>query len=201
MLSWPNRITVLRLLAVTPFIILLLNSRDGPAYRYGAFALVVLMGIGDAADGIIARRTGKVTRIGSILDPLADKALMISALVLLSTTRVAPDAATRLPYWVSVTLVSRELFMLVGSGIVFLLAGIFQALPSTAGKAATVLQFVTIALAIALPDLSACLPRVMPIAANAVWGLTVALALISWVGYIRMGSKLIASVGGGATSS
>jgi cardiolipin synthase len=197
MLSWPNRITVLRLLMVTPFIILLLNSSDSPAYRYGALGLVVLIGVGDAADGIIARRTGKVTKIGSVLDPLADKALMISALLLLSTARVAPDPATRLPYWVSVTLVSRELFMLIGTAVVFVLAGIFQAVPSPAGKAATVGQFVTIGLAIALPDLNAWMPRAMPIAANVIWGVTVAMALLSWVGYIRMGSKLVASAGSG----
>ncbi len=196
MLSWPNRITVVRLLLVTPFILLLLNAPDSPWYRYGAVGLAVLIGIGDAADGILARRTGKVTRVGTILDPLADKALMISALVCLATTRFSPDPELRLHLLVSVVLVSREVFVLVGAVVVFLLAGMFQALPSFTGKATTVMQFITIALTIALPDLVSWLPRgpVLTVT-HIIWGVTVALAIISWLGYIRMGSKLVASVG------
>jgi len=193
-MSWPNRITLLRLLMVTPFILLLLNSSEGWGYRYGALGLAVLMGIADAVDGIVARRTGTVTRIGSLLDPLADYALTISALVTLSVPGVlSDDPSLRLPYWVSVTLVSRALFMLVGTVVVYLLSGFFQGLPSASGKGATVLQFVIIVLACASPDLARVVPRVLPWVLNAVWGVTVALGILSWLGYIRTGSKLLAT--------
>lgn len=191
-MSWPNRITVLRLLLVTPFILLLVNAAVHPAYRYGAMVLVVLIGILDAADGIIARRTGTVTKIGSVLDPLADKALMISALVAMSFPGVlSEDPGVRLPYWVSVILVSREVFMLVGAAIVYLLAGFFQGLPSVSGKAATVMQFVTVVLTCASPDLLAWQPRLTGIVLNVVWGVTVGLAVLAWLGYIRTGSKML----------
>ena len=195
MLSWPNRITLLRLLLVPVFVLLLLDAAHSAAYRLAALGLAVLIGIADAADGIIARRTGKVTKIGSVLDPLADKALMISALVLLSSIRVMPNADLRLPYWVSVTLVSRDVFMLLGAAVLFVLTGLFQALPSPSGKAVTVMQFVTIAATVASPDLVRWWPETAWWGLRVVWVVTVALGVVSWLGYIRMGSKLMASAG------
>jgi len=195
-MSWPNRITVLRLLLVTPFILLLLDAKENPGYRYGALALVVLLGVGDAVDGVLARRTGAVTRIGSVLDPLADYALMISALVTMSIPGIlSEDPNVRLPYWVSVTLVSRAVFMLVGMGIVYLLSGFFQGLPSATGKAATVMQFVTLAVMCAAPDLLALAPRLTWWVLYALWGATVTFGVVSWLGYIRTGSKLLTAGG------
>ncbi|MBE3070042.1 MAG: CDP-alcohol phosphatidyltransferase family protein [Planctomycetes bacterium] len=195
-MSWPNRITVARLLLVTPFILLLLNARESWAYRYGALAMALVLGIGDAVDGIVARRTGSVTRIGSLLDPLADYALMISALVTLSIPGVlSDDPSLRLPYWVSVTLVSRAIFLLMGTVVVFLLAGFFQGLPSATGKAATVMQFVTVLVMCAAPDVVGLAPAAAPWVLNGLWGVTVALGVISWLGYVRMGSKLLAAGG------
>jgi len=193
-MSWPNRITVLRLLMVTPFILLLLNAREHWGYRYGALGLALALGIADAADGILARRTGTVTRIGSILDPVADYALMISAMIVLSIPGVlSEDPEVRLPYWVSVTLVSRAVFVLGGMAIVFLLSGFFQGLPSATGKAATVMQFVTVVVMCASPDLLALLGAPVWYVLYSLWGVTVALGVISWLGYIRTGSKLLAA--------
>jgi len=194
-MSWPNRITVLRLLLVTPFIILLLHATEHWGYRYAALGLALALGIADAADGILARRTGTVTKIGSILDPVADYALMISALITLSIPGVlSEDPEVRLPYWVSVTLVSRAVFVLGGMAIVFLLSGFFQGLPSAAGKAATVMQFVTVVVTCASPDLLRLGDTVWYFLYG-VWGVTVALGVISWLGYIRTGSKLLAAGG------
>jgi len=195
-MSWPNRITVLRILLVTPFILLLLDAKENWAYRYGALALVVLLGVGDAVDGILARRTGAVTRIGSLLDPLADYALMISALVTMTFPGVlSDDPEVRLPKWVTVILVSRAVFMLVGIGIVYLLSGFFQGLPSALGKAATVMQFVTLAAMCVAPDLVPMAPRPAWWCLYAIWGVTVALGIASWLGYIRTGSRLLTAWG------
>ena len=194
-MSWPNRITVLRLLLVPVFILLVLSAAESAAYRYAALGLAVALGVCDAVDGILARRTGAVTRVGSILDPLADKALMISAVILLSTARVMPDADLRLPYWVSVTIVSRDLFILVGAGIIFLLAGLFQALPSVVGKAATVVQFIMIAAMLASPDLVRWFPSATWYGLYGIWVVTVLLGVISLLGYLRTGSKLLSAGG------
>ena len=199
-MSWPNRITVLRLLLVTPFILLLVNAASSPAYRYGAMALVAIMGVLDAVDGIVARRLGAVSRIGSVLDPLADYARMISALVTMSIPGIlsSDPAVPPLPLWVSVTLVSRDVFMLFGASIIFLLAGVFQGLPSATGKAATVMQFVTVVVMCAAPDLVPLAPEAVGVGFNILWGLTVALGVLSWLGYIRMGSRLLTAGGHGS---
>jgi cardiolipin synthase len=196
-MSWPNRITVLRLLLVPVFILLMLSAAESAAYRYAALGLAVALGVCDAVDGILARRTGAVTRIGSILDPLADKALMISAVVLLSLEGIlsTEHPALRLPYWVSVTIVSRDLFILVGTGIIFLLIGVFQALPSVSGKAATVVQFIMIVAMLASPDLVRWFPSATLYGLYGVWGVTVLLGVISWLGYLRTGSKLLSAGG------
>jgi cardiolipin synthase len=195
-MSWPNRITVLRLLLVTPFILLLLDAKENPGYRYSALALVVLLGAGDAVDGILARRTGAVTRIGSVLDPLADYALMISALVTMTFPGVlSQDPEVHLPNWVAVILVSRAVFMLVGMGILYLLAGFFQGLPSASGKAATVMQFATVAVMCVAEDLIKLSPHLVWCILYALWGVTVLFGVVSWLGYIRMGSKLLTAGG------
>jgi len=166
-MSWPNRITVLRLLLVTPFILLLVNAASSPAYRYGA---------------------------------MAHYALMISALVTMSIPGIlsSDPAVPPLPLWVSVTLVSRDVFMLFGASIIFLLAGVFQGLPSATGKAATVMQFVTVVVMCAAPDLVPLAPEAVGVGFNILWGLTVALGVLSWLGYIRMGSRLLTAGGHGS---
>jgi phosphatidylglycerophosphate synthase len=197
-MSWPNRITVLRILLVTPFILLLLNAADSPLYRYGALALAVFVGVCDAADGILARRTGSVTKFGSLLDPLADYAFMIGALAILSMRNIlSTDLDIRLPYWVSVTLIGRMLFMLVGIVIVYLLAGFAQGMPTAIGKAATVMQFVVVALMCAAPDVVPLWPRAMPVVLHVLWGITVLLGVVSWLGYVRTGSKILTAGGHG----
>lgn len=197
-MSWPNRITVLRVLLVTPFILLLLNAADSPLYRYGALALAVFVGVCDAADGILARRTGSVTKFGSILDPLADYAFMISALAILSMRGIlSEDLDIRLPYWVSVTLIGRMLFILVGSAIVYLLAGFAQGMPTAIGKAATIMQFIVVALMCAAPDVVPLWPRAMPVVLHVLWGITVLLGVVSWLGYVRTGSKILTAGGHG----
>ena len=195
-MSWPNRITLARLLMVPVFVILLLEARAHWGYRYGALGLALVIGLADAADGILARRTGEVTRIGSILDPLADYAFGISAMVTLSIPDVLAEGdALTLPYWVSVTLVSRALFMLGGAVVLYLVCGLFQGLPSVSGKGATVMQFVTVGVTCLAPDLLRWAGPAAWYALNGVWGVTVALAVISLIGYIRTGSKLLAAGG------
>jgi len=195
-MSWPNRITVARLLMVPVFVIVLLQAREHWGYRYSALGLALVIGLADAADGILARRIGAVTRIGSILDPLADYAFGISAMVTLSIPGVlSEDADLTLPYWVSVTLVSRALFMLGGAVVLYLVCGLFQGLPSATGKGATVMQFVTVGVTCLSPDLLAWVGPVAWYALYGVWGLTVVLAVLSLLGYIRTGSKLLAAGG------
>ena len=99
----PNALTVLRILGVPLFGWLLLH--DGGAsieYRIGAWAAFVLLMATDKIDGDLARKHDLVTDFGKIADPIADKALVIAALALLSH-------AGFVPWWVSIVIVVREL--------------------------------------------------------------------------------------------
>jgi cardiolipin synthase len=96
----PNLITILRLLLV-PLVVLMINEAQWAA----AFALFALAGISDAVDGFIARRFDMRTEFGAYIDPLADKALLVSIYITLSVVGV-------LPSWIAIVVVSRDLMIL-----------------------------------------------------------------------------------------
>ena len=92
----PNLITIARLIMV-PIVVVMIGQRAWGA----AFAIFVIAGISDAADGIIARRFHLRSELGAYLDPLADKALLVSIYVTLSVVGV-------LPGWLAIAVVSRD---------------------------------------------------------------------------------------------
>lgn len=96
----PNLITIMRLVLV-PIVIVMIGEERWQA----AFGLFVVAGVSDAADGIIARRFDMRTEFGAYIDPLADKALLVSIYVTLSVIAI-------LPVWLAVTVVSRDLMIL-----------------------------------------------------------------------------------------
>lgn len=153
MLCWPNRISLLRLVLIAPFVILLINQNRWEGARYGALALLLVMALSDAVDGILARRMGAKTRLGAILDPLADKALVICAAVLLSLPETAVPGA-KLPNWVVVFIVGKDLWVIVGFLVIFLATDHLRIRPSWAGKASTVGQLVMIISVLLAPDLN-----------------------------------------------
>jgi phosphatidylglycerophosphate synthase len=89
-LNWPTRVTLSRILLVTPFGACMLNMNASEleegtrvALRHIAIGIYLLMALSDGLDGFLARRTGQVTKLGTFLDPIADKPLMMAACVLL----------------------------------------------------------------------------------------------------------------------
>jgi len=124
----PNILTLLRLLAA-PFLVILL--KEG-AYQQ-ALVLFVLAGISDGLDGYIAKRFGFVSRLGAILDPLADKVLIISTYVMLT---LLGD----LPFWVLIIVGFRDLVIIGGYLILDQLYQIVQMSPSRISKLNTFTQ-------------------------------------------------------------
>jgi cardiolipin synthase len=96
----PNLITILRLILV-PVVVVMINQGQWAA----AFGLFALAGISDGVDGFIARRFNMRTEFGAYIDPLADKALLVSIYVTLSVVQV-------LPGWIAIVVVSRDLMIL-----------------------------------------------------------------------------------------
>jgi len=141
-----NKITICRLLLVPVFAALVLNYKELPGgerefLRHLAFLIFVLAALSDAVDGFIARAFKQQTRLGSILDPLADKLLLVTAVVLLSLNIPGLD---QLPIYFPVLVISRDLFLIVGSLMVHLTTGHLRVVPNLFGKATTVFQMATV---------------------------------------------------------
>lgn len=128
---------MLRIVFVPVFIILLM-------YRYVGWALTIFVaaGVTDVLDGIIARRFRQKTSIGAVLDPLADKLLMIASILILSLSRVR--FLTAIPRWLMIIIICRDVFILLVAVLVTLMVGLRVFKPSPYGKASTVMQFLMI---------------------------------------------------------
>jgi CDP-diacylglycerol--glycerol-3-phosphate 3-phosphatidyltransferase len=146
-----NKITIFRILLIPVFIWVTLDYiRDhqrgqGAEWERGlACAVFALAAISDGVDGYIARRYKQKTELGSFLDPLADKTLLVSALILLSVRFKDGTPFAQLPLWFPVLVVSRDLILLAGTLLIHMLTGKVAARPRVVGKCATFFQMITL---------------------------------------------------------
>ena len=135
-LTAANQLTLLRMLLIPAFVIFLL-------YGYAGWGLVTLVaaGITDGLDGLIARRTGQKTTLGAWLDPMADKLLLMTTFIMLTVPGLG--FANRLPLWLTVLVISRDVAIVLSVAIVNLAIGRRTFLPSIYGKLATATYIVT----------------------------------------------------------
>lgn len=135
-----NVVTVLRIVLVPVFVaVFLADGGASPSTTWSAAIIFVVAALSDKLDGYLARSRGQVTDLGKILDPVADKLLMISALVMLSISDVVP-------WWITIIIIIREL----GITVLRLAVVRHQVIPASAGgKLKTVLQTVAIGLYLA----------------------------------------------------
>src|SRR5262245_2740929 len=136
-LTTANQLTLLRIVFVPVFIILLVYEKMA-----WALATFVAAGITDVLDGIIARRFGQKTTVGAFLDPIADKLLMTSSVVILSLPQM--EFANPIPGWLMIIIISRDVFIFLFTIVLVTLAGHRTFPPSMYGKASTVLQVITV---------------------------------------------------------
>ena len=131
-----NQLTLLRMLLIPAFVILVV-------YGHLGWALVVfaVAGITDALDGLIARRSGQKSNLGAWLDPMADKLLLVSTFIVL--TMPGLGLTNRLPVWLTVLIISRDVGIVLTVAIVNLALGRKTFKPSFYGKAATAVYIVT----------------------------------------------------------
>jgi len=190
-LSWPNRITMVRLLLVAPFVVLMQHHREHPGYRYLALGIFMSMALSDAVDGILARRLNRKTRLGAVLDPLADKTLIICAAVLLSLPHSAVPGA-RLPDWVVVMIVGKDLWLLLGFAVVFMVTGRMRVAPTRLGKATTAAQLCMVSAVLLSPDLNRLGGQLGLRLAQGLWWAVSILCALAAVGYTRLGLSFVA---------
>jgi len=146
-----NRITIFRILLIPVFVLLLLDyirdfrKGDGKEWeRIVACALFAVAAISDGVDGYIARRYHQKSELGAFLDPLADKALLVSAMILLSVRFKDGSPFDLLPLWFPVLVISRDLMLLGGTVLIHMLAGKMTPRPRLVGKCATFFQMITL---------------------------------------------------------
>ena len=134
-MNLPNKLTILRVIMIIPFVICMLVPGLEDTGKYAAAALFVIASLTDLADGKIARKYGLVTNFGKFMDPLADKLLVCSALICLT-------ASGSLPAWITVIIISRE-FIISGFRLVASDNGVVIA-ASYWGKFKTTFQMIMI---------------------------------------------------------
>jgi cardiolipin synthase len=148
-----NKITVVRILMIPAFVTMAIYygesvKRAQPLEweRFTAIGIFILAAVSDGLDGYVARRYHQRSSLGIVLDPIADKGLLLSGIITLSLTswsEVEP-ASGQFPIWFPVLVISRDAILLVGTLILYFLNGKVQVKPHWTGKVATVLQMVAI---------------------------------------------------------
>lgn len=173
-----NLITVLRI-ALVPFFAwaLLADGGHTTTGRLIATALFVVAAATDRLDGWLARRSGQVTDLGKMLDPIADKVLIGTALVLLSWLG-------DLPWWVTVVILVRELGI---TAMRFFLLRYVVLPASRGGKLKTVLQSVAIGLFLLPLDV---LPGFVSVVATILMGAALVVTVVTGVDYARTGLRI-----------
>jgi CDP-diacylglycerol--glycerol-3-phosphate 3-phosphatidyltransferase len=139
-----NKITILRILLVPFFIVQVLYyvNTGKEWYRVSAILCFAVAAISDGVDGYIARRYNQISELGKILDPLADKLLLVSAIILLSMNN--EPHLHRIPIWLTVTILSRDALLVLGMAVIQVMCGKLTVRPIMIGKIATVLQMIAV---------------------------------------------------------
>lgn len=127
-LTAPNQLTLLRMVFL-PFIVINVVKHD---YKW-ALILFVLAGLSDGLDGLLARILHQQTLLGQYLDPIADKLLMSTMFLVLSIEHL-------IPWKYTIVVFSRDVSILIISGVLFAIAGLRDFRPSIFGKANTTAQ-------------------------------------------------------------
>src|SRR2546421_848554 len=180
----PNLLTLFRMALIPVFVSLLFYRKF--EWALGVF---ILAGITDGLDGLFARRLNQGSQLGTILDPIADKLLLVTSFIVLSLPTISPQPVPRhfpVPFWVTAAVISRDIFIIVGAAAINIVTGFRGFRPSWLGKISTTVQILAIALilvAASFPSLSGYLPTV--------YTTVFSFAVLSGVHYIFFASRLL----------
>ena len=128
----PNLITAIRIILTPIFIIYLINDQF-----LSALIVFILCAVSDCLDGMLARLLKQKSKLGSYLDPLADKSLLVAAFITLSVRGI-------LPPWLTVMVIARDILILLGIIVLFLNKLDLKIKPSIVSKITTCFQFITV---------------------------------------------------------
>jgi len=170
----PNLLTLLRILLVPLIVIFLIDE----AYLK-ALITFFISGITDALDGFLARLLHQKTVLGAYLDPIADKALLVTCFLTLSIEGIIPG-------WLTVVVISRDVIILAGTFILFMMSVSFEIKPILISKITTALQIITVLLVLILKSLPGSFDYSWILF---LYWLTALFTIISGLKYISVGMK------------
>lgn len=188
-ITLPNVLTMVRMALIPVFVSALYYQRFG-----WALAIFMAAGVTDGLDGLIARRLNQYSQLGQILDPIADKLLLVTSFITLSMPSIMAASALvqphprhlPVPFWVTAAVISRDVFIIVGAATINIVTGFRGFRPSKLGKVNTVVQIAAIVLilvAASFPPLRGYLPTV--------YTTVFSFALVSGAHYVFWVSKLL----------
>lgn len=188
-ITLPNLLTVIRMALIPVLVISLYYQRFG-----WSLFIFITAGLTDGFDGLLARRFDQKSQLGTILDPIADKLLLVTSFVTLSLPSIMePSALVQpharhlpVPFWVTTAVISRDVFIIVGAAAINIVTGFRSFRPSWLGKINTVVQIIAIILiltAAGFPPLRGYLPTV--------YTTVFAFALFSGIHYVFWVSRLL----------
>jgi cardiolipin synthase (CMP-forming) len=131
-MTLPNLITTIRIILTPIFVIYIINDE-----LITGLIILIICGLSDGIDGLVARLFNQKSKLGAYLDPLADKIIITSAFVTLSIRGF-------LPSWLTVMVISRDILILMGVFILFLTGMKIEIKPSISSKITTCFQFLTV---------------------------------------------------------
>jgi cardiolipin synthase len=184
-LTVPNLLTVFRMVLIPVFVTLLFYRRFSLAL--GVF---VLAGLTDGLDGLLARRFKQQSQLGTVLDPIADKLMLVTAFIVLSMRSIFPQPLPShlpVPFWVTVAVISRDVFIIVGAAAINIMTGFRGFRPSWLGKFNTTAQIGGIATIM----FAASVPHYTGYYLPTVYATVFTLAVLSGLHYIFFASKLM----------
>ncbi|MDD5687574.1 MAG: CDP-alcohol phosphatidyltransferase family protein [Elusimicrobia bacterium] len=169
-LTLPNTLTVLRIIAVPVFVISVLAENKWLPVFIFAFCILT-----DFFDGMLARVMKKRTQLGALLDPIADKFLLISSFIVFA-------ALKKIPLWIPIVVITKDIIVFLGWWLRFHITGNSVVSPTFFGKATTVLEMVVI---------FSILINIFPRTINTIIYLMLFVIIISTLNYTFSGIKEI----------
>ncbi|MFH1856570.1 MAG: CDP-alcohol phosphatidyltransferase family protein [Candidatus Omnitrophota bacterium] len=175
-----NKLSILRILCIPFFIGTLIYYNPQRDYlRWISLGIFCVAALSDFFDGFFARKLQQKTTFGAIIDPLADKALLISSFITLAALK-SSIWNFKFPTWIPIIIISRDAIILLGSALICALKKEFKILPTPLGKLTTTFQMTTIICIIANFKF-----------APFIWNTTVLITVFSGIQYITHGIKIL----------
>lgn len=172
-MNFANKISLFRILSVPFFIACLYYSSEYHYLRIAALVIFLVAVFSDAIDGYIARKSKLKSQAGVILDPLADKALLVSAFISLYLFK-------ELPFWLILIVVTRDLLIIFGAVLIYMIKQKLNVAPTKWGKITTTFQ------------MSAIIAVLLKLHISFVfWWLAAVFTIISGVDYLMRGFKVL----------